>query len=174
MHFSTPLLTLLAITTTALADRPARQYRRVHSPERSNALLPRIDVDPTLLCGENYVDCNNGWCCSEGDTCTTLQNVPVCKDPSQSLLGGTAPAFPFKSIDQVQSSLDGLLSSLTGGIATATGATATGAAATGTTKTTGKATGTAAAAVATNTGAAARLGAWGAAGLVGAGVMMVV
>ncbi|KAF2805279.1 uncharacterized protein BDZ99DRAFT_116914 [Mytilinidion resinicola] len=169
MHFSTPFLALLALTTTALADRPARQYRRDPSPERSNALLPRINVDPTLLCGDNYVDCNNGWCCSEGDTCTTLQSVPVCKDPSQSLLGGTVPAFPFKSIDQIKSSIDGLVSSISAGLVTASGA-----APTGTAKTTGTATGTAAAATATGTGAAARLGAWGAAGVLGAGVMMVI
>jgi hypothetical protein len=86
----------LTLSSTALASthKPARQYRRELSPENSNILLPRLDVDPTLVCGSDYVDCNNGWCCSEGAKCSTFEKMPICLDPSQSALGGTSPTPP--------------------------------------------------------------------------------
>jgi len=180
MLFSTSLLTLLALSSTALASthKPARQYRRELSPENSNVLIPRLDVDPTLVCGTSYVDCNNGWCCSEGAKCGTSGKVPICIDPSQSVLGGTIPALPFKSIEAAGSSLAAIGSSLLADLSTygITVPTGTAASVTGTAKTTGPATGTAAAAGATGTGAANsnKLTAWGVAGAFGAGVMMVV
>jgi hypothetical protein len=84
---------------------------------------------------------------------------------------GTAPAIPFKSVEEAASSVAAIGSSVLGDLSTY-GITLP----TGTGRTTGTATGTAAAATATGTGAANsnKLAAWGVAGAFGAGVMMAI
>ncbi|KAF2477233.1 uncharacterized protein BDR25DRAFT_44493 [Lindgomyces ingoldianus] len=168
MHFSAILLPVfLAFSAIAdpLASNPdplpqgvsyARQYRREVSH-----LAPRLDVDPNLVCGSGYDDCKNGWCCGSGQSCAgTLNSIPVCKDPNYTfgILKGTAIATPYKNLESVAASMSQILASLTAG-------PAAGAAATGT-------TGAAAALnVPGNFGKVATvvLGAWGFAGLLGAG-----
>ncbi|KAF2254697.1 hypothetical protein BU26DRAFT_546858 [Trematosphaeria pertusa] len=138
MHFSTFLLPLtLAITAVSepLAEpkalpagiKYAAQFRR-----EPTQLMRRLDVDPELVCGDNYNDCGNGFCCSSSAQCAgEIYDIPVCKDPTvtDGPFQGTAAATPYKDVEGVLSSLGSVLAEITagniptqfGGASTATG-----------------------------------------------------
>ncbi|KAF2856922.1 hypothetical protein T440DRAFT_512910 [Plenodomus tracheiphilus IPT5] len=143
MHFTT-LLFPLALALSVSADpvgtpsipagyTPARQFQRSVTLERRDD----PEVNPELLCGANYKDCGDGWCCSASQECVgKIEGVPVCKDPTVTfgLLGGTEPAMPYDDLDAKISSLSQVLATLTGapeagGAANTAASTATGAAA---------------------------------------------
>ncbi|KAF2651258.1 hypothetical protein K491DRAFT_696648 [Lophiostoma macrostomum CBS 122681] len=126
MHFSAVLLPLVAALAAA-SEQPdvAKPLPRLpggvsfaHDLRRDAAdLSRRTDVDPELVCGSNFVDCNNGFCCSSGEKCAgELYGYPVCSDPTNTdgILQGTAAATPYKNIEGVLSSLTAALESLTG------------------------------------------------------------
>ena len=37
-----------------------------------------ISIGPDTVCGDNSVDCNNGFCCSAGSTCNTSGSITKC------------------------------------------------------------------------------------------------
>ncbi|KAF2007188.1 hypothetical protein P154DRAFT_569079 [Amniculicola lignicola CBS 123094] len=183
MHFSAfifPLTVALAAASEPLQARKplpqglvyAKQYR-----SEAHGLEARTDVSPTLACGSDYVDCNNGWCCSSGTTCAgTLYDIPVCDAPGTDqypLPSGTAIATPFKNLEAVMSSLTKALAEATGD--PSDDITTTGAGASSTESVSGV-TGTGAAVAvgpATfGTTAVMVFGAWGVAALGGAGWFM--
>ncbi|KAH9863212.1 hypothetical protein IAQ61_009489 [Plenodomus lingam] len=93
---------------------PARQFHHYNAHERRDD----PEVDPEILCGANYKDCGDGWCCSARQNCAgKIETVPVCKDPTVTygILEGTEPAMPFDDLDDKLESMSNLLESLTGG-----------------------------------------------------------
>ncbi|KAF2756762.1 hypothetical protein EJ05DRAFT_539646 [Pseudovirgaria hyperparasitica] len=81
MHASSIIFAFAAVA--AAASSPAKQFS-------FNKRQVSQDIDPSILCGDDYVDCNNGWCCGSGETCGTIADLPTCDN------GGDI-AYPYNT-----------------------------------------------------------------------------
>lgn len=72
-----------------------------------------ISIGPDTVCGDNSVDCNNGFCCSSGSTCDTSGSVTKCGSDGTLAKPYDAGSIQSAIASQVES-LKGLPSSLAG------------------------------------------------------------
>ncbi|KAF1970923.1 hypothetical protein BU23DRAFT_201750 [Bimuria novae-zelandiae CBS 107.79] len=83
-----------------------------------------ISLGPDTVCGDNSVDCGNGFCCSSGSTCDTSGAVTKCGSDGTLAkpfnAGSIASAFQSKvsSLENLPASLVGQFSSIVHAIPT--------------------------------------------------------
>lgn len=96
--------------------RPSTFFLPLAFAFATNAL--DISIGPDTVCGDNSVNCNNGFCCSSGNTCDTTGSITKCgSDGTPALpfnLGSLASAVEsnIKSLGSIPSSLAGEFSSI--------------------------------------------------------------
>lgn len=126
MYISAYVLPLTVALTAAVAEPlegtkalPAGvSYASNYKRTAEGKLEARLDADPELYCGKDYDDCGDGFCCSSDTPCAgKLYGIPVCKDPTMTdtFLGGTMAAIPYKDPEGALSSLNSLIPQITDG-----------------------------------------------------------